>query len=82
MTFDTERLQFLVVSPLKPKMSRHWTEIVAEKRANREAKLQKIYGDSPPDPRVLVVEDIQDLTKLLDTGEFTAETVILTFIQK
>ena len=63
-------------------MSRHWTEIVAEKRANREAKLQKIYGDSPPDPRVLVVEDIQDLTKLLDTGEFTAETVILTFIQK
>jgi len=63
-------------------MSRPWIEIVAEKRAIREAKLTKTYSNSSPNSRVLAVEDVQDLTKLLENQEVTAETVILTYIRK
>ena len=48
-------------------MARLWTGIVAEKRATRDEKLAKSYGENAPsDPRILAAKDIQDFIKLLD----------------
>ncbi|KAH7325544.1 amidase [Stachybotrys elegans] len=64
-------------------MPRHWTEVVAEKRAIRDKKLIKSYGeDTPSDPRILAAKDIQDLTTLLETREITCEAVVLAHIAK
>jgi hypothetical protein len=66
------------------RMSRPWTEIVAEKRAIRDAKLAKSFGEdnAEPDPRIFSAQDAQDLTKLLEAREVTAEAVTLAHIKK
>ena len=64
-------------------MARLWTDIAAEKRAIRNEKLAKSYGeDAPADPRILAAKDIQDLTKLLEAREVTSEAIVLAHISK
>ncbi|KNB12238.1 hypothetical protein FOXG_11869 [Fusarium oxysporum f. sp. lycopersici 4287] len=51
------------------------------KRAIRDEKLAKSYGeDAPSDPRIPAAKDIQDLIKLLDGRQVTAEAVVLAHI--
>ncbi|EFQ35744.1 amidase [Colletotrichum graminicola] len=64
-------------------MSRPWTEVVAEKRAIRDEKLSKSYGeDAPSDPRIFAAKDAQDLVKLLEAREITSEAVVIAHIAK
>ncbi|KAF5970655.1 amidase [Fusarium coicis] len=64
-------------------MPRPWTDIVAEKRAIRDEKLAKSYGeDALSDPRIMAAKDIQDLVKLLDARQVTAEAILLAHIAK
>ncbi|KAK0388785.1 hypothetical protein NLU13_5028 [Sarocladium strictum] len=65
-------------------MSRPWTDVVAEKRAIRDQKLAKSYGedDAQLDPRIIAAKDISDLTSLLETRQVTCEAVILAHIAK
>jgi hypothetical protein len=64
-------------------MPRPWTDIVAEKRAIRDKKLAKSYGEHvPSDPRIIAAKDIQGLIKLLDARQVTAEAVVLAHIAK
>jgi hypothetical protein len=65
-------------------VSRHWSDIVAEKRAIRDAKLAKDYSSNEvaSDPRITSADDLQQLAKLLESREITAEAVILAHIAK
>ncbi|KAL2213784.1 amidase [Sarocladium strictum] len=65
-------------------VSRHWSDIVAEKRAIRGAKLAKDYrsNEVASDPRITSADDVQQLAKLLESREITAEAVILAHIAK
>ncbi|KAF0645975.1 hypothetical protein FPSE5266_08135 [Fusarium pseudograminearum] len=64
-------------------MPRSWTDIVAEKRAIRDEKLTKCYGENvPSDPRIIAAKDIQALTELLEARKVTAEAVVLAHIAK
>lgn len=64
-------------------MAPPWTEVVAEKRATRDQKLAKSYGeDASSDPRIAAADDIQDLIKLLETRETTTEAIVKAHISK
>jgi hypothetical protein len=64
-------------------MARSWSEIAAEKRAIRDEKLARSYGEQATvDPRIIASTDIQDLIKLLETREITTEAIILAHITK
>nr|AMB48853.1 amidase [Fusarium camptoceras] len=64
-------------------MRRSWSEIASEKRAIRDEKLARTYGEElPVDARILAAKDIQDLTRLLEAGEITSEAIILAHILK
>ena len=64
-------------------MARLWTEIVAEKRAARDERLAKSYGeDAPSDPRIMAAKDIQDLINLLEAREVTSEAIVIAHIAK
>ena len=64
-------------------MARPWTEIVAEKQAIRDAKLAKSYDEPPTrNPSIRAAKDIQDLSKLLEKHEVTAEAIVLDHIAR
>ncbi|KAH7041519.1 amidase [Microdochium trichocladiopsis] len=64
-------------------MARLWTDVVREKRAIRNQKLAKTYGeDAPSDPRIFAARDIQGLLNLLQDREVTTEAIVLAHIAK
>lgn len=65
-------------------VSRPWSDIVAEKRAIRDSRLAKDYGSNEvaSDPRITSTDDVQQLTKLIEAREITAEAITLAHITK
>lgn len=65
------------------KANKPWTEIVAAKRAIRDARIQKYQPENrASDLDILVSEDYnaQELTDMLENGQVTAEELIRAYI--
>lgn len=67
-------------------MPQPWTEVAAEKRAMRDEKLSKVYGYNNEDSglyhRILAAQDVQELTRMLEAQEVSAEAIVIAHIRK
>jgi hypothetical protein len=67
-------------------MARPWNDVAAAKRAKRDAlmKPHRIISEdaSGPDASITDIDDVSVLMTSLESGEFSAETLTRTYIEK
>ena len=63
---------------------RPWQEVVADKVAIRDALIQSHCksDNTSQDEKVVLIDDLKDLTNRLHAREFTAEAVIRAYIKR
>jgi inosine-uridine nucleoside N-ribohydrolase len=62
-----------------------WTDVVAAKRATRRELVEKhscTSESSPVAPKITKITDVDSLTRLISSGEVSAEGVIRAYISK
>jgi len=66
-------------------MRRPWTEIAEAKRAERQARIDD-HAQRPVDPnaqaQITQIDSVEALTKLLESGQISAEDVVAAYIDK
>lgn len=63
---------------------RPWQEVVADKVAIRDALIQSHCesNNTVQDEKIVLIDDLKDLTNRLHAGEFTAEAVVRAYIKR
>jgi len=63
---------------------RPWQEVVADKVATRDALIQshRESDNTVQDEKIVLIDDLKDLTNKLDAREFTAEAVVRAYIKR
>lgn len=62
-----------------------WTEVVAAKRAIRDRHIEEhrsMSMNSSPTAKITKVSDIDSLTRLIESGDVSAEDVVKAYIAK